>query len=41
MVNSSNSVKTILTEFKNKPIKAAKKNIQDAQTVIIDYNPSG
>jgi hypothetical protein len=38
---SSSSAKTTLTETKNKPTKAAKKDTQDAQTVITGHEPFG
>jgi hypothetical protein len=38
--SSHNSEKTTLTETKNKPTKAAKKDAQDARTVITGYKPS-
>jgi hypothetical protein len=38
--SSSTSDKTILTETKNKPTKAAKKDAQDARTVITGHEPS-
>jgi hypothetical protein len=38
--SSSTSDKTTLTETKNKPTKAAKKDVQDARTVITGHEPS-
>jgi hypothetical protein len=39
-VTFSSPVKITFTELKNKPIKVVKKDVQDTQTIIIDYKLS-